>query len=84
MTLIVDPSVQYHAHRDLTGLPDDEAKRQINGALSYAFGTAYAAGRIPVQVEIIVRVAPRELDFESDAPLVGGVCDMTPGCESCQ
>jgi len=22
--------------------------------------------------------------LDSDAPLVGGVCDTTPGCESCQ
>ena len=28
--------------------------------------------------------APLSIDFDSDEPLEGGVCDMSPGCESCQ
>lgn len=28
--------------------------------------------------------APMSIDFDSDEPLSGGVCDMSPGCESCQ
>lgn len=28
--------------------------------------------------------ASTEIDFDSDEPLLGGVCDMSAGCESCQ
>lgn len=30
------------------------------------------------------QAAPNEINFESDEPLSGGVCDMSAGCEACQ
>lgn len=56
--LFVDPAVEYHAHRNLTGLDNAGLQRAIRGAASYAFGSAHDAGRTPVQLEVIVRVAP--------------------------
>ena len=56
--LFVDPTVEYHAHRNLIGLDNADLQRAIRGAASYAFGSAHDAGRTPVQLELIVRVAP--------------------------
>lgn len=30
------------------------------------------------------QAAPEAINFESDEPLSGGVCDMSAGCEACQ
>lgn len=56
--LFVDSSVEFHAHRNLTGLDSEGIQRAIRGATSFAFGSVQQARRTPAQLEVIVRVAP--------------------------
>jgi len=57
-TLFVDQQVAFTSRRNINGLDPLGIERAVSAALSYAFGSAKDAGRVPVQIEVIVRVAP--------------------------
>ena len=79
----VDSSLAYEGFAFLAN-HNGNPIQSVQYAYNQAAKRVAESGRTPVLIQVLVRVAPQELDFESDAPLSGGVCDMTPGCESCQ
>lgn len=78
----VDPVLAYEGYAHLRDYADNPI-RAVQAAYNKAATATAAAGLTPVLIRVLVHVAPQELMFD-DTPLVGGVCDMSPGCESCQ
>jgi hypothetical protein len=78
----VDPSVAYEGFASLKN-HDGNPVKAVQAAYNNAVKSVLASGRKPVMLRVIVHVEPQTLAFD-DTPLAGGVCDMTPGCESCQ
>lgn len=56
MTIFVDREVEYHGHRfvDATVTP----LKAVQAAYNAAITNSANAGRTPVQVEVVIRVAP--------------------------
>lgn len=53
--IFVDPTVAFHAH---SRVEDGDVLAAVNAASKRAAYNVLAANRTPVQVEVIVRVAP--------------------------
>ncbi|MDM0006463.1 hypothetical protein QTI51_09515 [Variovorax sp. J22G73] len=60
------------------------ATEAIKAAFLKAAKNVNEDGRNAVMVRVLIHVEPKALSLDDDTPLSGGVCDMTPGCESCQ
>lgn len=56
--LFVDTSVEYHAHRRIAGRNAAEVRNTGAVLALDAYERAARQGREPVQIEVIVRVAP--------------------------
>jgi hypothetical protein len=57
--LFVDPSVEYHAHRRIAGRNIQEIGNTAMVLARDAVDHLARDGRQPVQIEVIVRVAPQ-------------------------
>lgn len=79
----VDASVAYEGYASLKN-HDGNPVRAVQSAYNRAVQNVVGAGREPVMVRVIVHVAPKPLDFDSDTPLTGGSCAIDGPCESCQ
>lgn len=80
---LVDPSISFEGFASLKN-HDGNPVKAVQYAYNQAVRRVVDAGRQASMVRVIVHVIPQALDLASDTPLAGGVCDMTPGCESCQ
>lgn len=80
MTLTVDPGVAFSGSAPVRNGDTLTAVREAYTQAQQRFDPTREA----VMIEVLVRVAPKTIDFDSDAPLIGGVCDLSAGCESCQ
>lgn len=80
----VDPGVAYEGFASLRN-HDGHPVKAVQHAYNQAVKRVTEARREAVMIRVIVHVAPQQMSFDfDDAPLSGGVCDMTPGCESCE
>lgn len=78
--IVVDPKVAFSGSATVK---DGDTITAVKEAYGIAAKNCNTFKRDAVLIEVIVRVAPKELSFD-DTPLDGGQCDMDPGCEACQ
>jgi hypothetical protein len=57
--LFVDPSVAYHTHRRIAGRNVQEVRHTAGALAEDAMAHLTREGRLAVQIEVILRVAPQ-------------------------
>jgi hypothetical protein len=79
---VVDPGVAFEGFASFKNY--DNPAEAVKAAFMKAAHGVNASQRDAVMVRVIVHVAPKAIDFESDAPLADGSCSIDGPCDSCQ
>ena len=82
VTLVQESDAYIPANRHCVWMPYQ--KGQARKEASIVSGSPIAATQADLDRAVTSMTVAKGFSLDDDAPLVGGVCDMSAGCEACQ